>query len=198
MKIYLIRHGQTTGDLEDRYGGDYEDHLSEEGKKQAEILADKLKDKGIEIIFYSPRIRSKETTKIINKKLNAKTKEVYDFRERNAYGVMTGLRKTEANNKYPKEVAKIKKDKLNHKVKNSERYTHFRERIMKSLTDLSNSNYDTIAIITHGGPISCIIREVLRLGELKKIDDCAIIEIDKKHEYGIVNMDGATLENELI
>ena len=36
MKIYLIRHGETTGDIEDRYGGDYDDHLSKNGKQQVE------------------------------------------------------------------------------------------------------------------------------------------------------------------
>ena len=49
MKIYLIRHGQTTGDLEDRYGGDYDDHLTEEGEQQAKRLAEKLASSGIEI-----------------------------------------------------------------------------------------------------------------------------------------------------
>jgi hypothetical protein len=28
MKIYLIRHGETTGDVEGRYGGDFDDSLS--------------------------------------------------------------------------------------------------------------------------------------------------------------------------
>ena len=42
MKIYLIRHGETTGDIENRYGGDFEDHLSEKGTKQSHELAKKL------------------------------------------------------------------------------------------------------------------------------------------------------------
>ena len=36
-------------DLEDRYGGDYDDHLTEHGKEQAEKLAQKLKHSGIEL-----------------------------------------------------------------------------------------------------------------------------------------------------
>ena len=31
MKIYLIRHGETTSDIEDRFGGDYDDHLTSHG-----------------------------------------------------------------------------------------------------------------------------------------------------------------------
>ena len=64
MKIFLIRHGETTGDIEDRYGGDYDDHLSEKGKQQSKELAEKLKNKGIELIFHSPRIRATETATI--------------------------------------------------------------------------------------------------------------------------------------
>ena len=51
MKIYLIRYGQTTGDVEDRYGGAYDDELSDKGKIQAEELANKIDNSGIQILF---------------------------------------------------------------------------------------------------------------------------------------------------
>lgn len=43
MKIYFCRHGQTTGDVEDRYGGNYDDRLTELGLNQSKELAKKLK-----------------------------------------------------------------------------------------------------------------------------------------------------------
>ena len=55
MKIYIIRHGQTTGDVEDRYGGAYDDELTDKGKTQAQELASKLSDSGIKILFCSDR-----------------------------------------------------------------------------------------------------------------------------------------------
>lgn len=70
MKIYIVRHGQTTGDLEDRYGGDYDDHLTEEGEKQAMVLTDKLKDEGIQITMCSPLIRAQETAKILQNSIS--------------------------------------------------------------------------------------------------------------------------------
>ena len=39
MKIFIVRHGETTGDLEDRYGGDYEDHLTLHGKEESKEAA---------------------------------------------------------------------------------------------------------------------------------------------------------------
>jgi broad specificity phosphatase PhoE len=35
MIIYLIRHGESTSDIDNLYGGDYDDHLTENGKAQA-------------------------------------------------------------------------------------------------------------------------------------------------------------------
>jgi broad specificity phosphatase PhoE len=52
MKIYIIRHGETTSDIENRYGGDYDDHLTEKGVNQAKDLSAKLADCGIQIISY--------------------------------------------------------------------------------------------------------------------------------------------------
>ncbi|HIH50661.1 MAG: alpha/beta fold hydrolase [Candidatus Micrarchaeaceae archaeon] len=195
MKIYLIRHGETTGDVEDRYGGDYDDNLSPKGVRQSKELAKKLKGKGIEIIYVSPRIRAIETASIVNKSLNVKLKIVDDLRERNNYGILTGLLKSEAKQRHPEEVKELGKG-IHHKVNNSEDYVHFKKRIMKAFKKIANDKeHRTTAIITHGGPIRCIIREILKAGELARdLNDCAILTIKKdKSNLSIVNLDGAVL-----
>ncbi|MCX6795484.1 MAG: histidine phosphatase family protein [Candidatus Falkowbacteria bacterium] len=105
MKIFFIRHGQTTGDLEDRYGGDYDDQLSEDGRKQAEILFSELKNKGIKAIISSPLIRALETAKIISN-LGCPIVIEPGFKERNQYGILTGKIKSEAKNQFPDLVEK--------------------------------------------------------------------------------------------
>jgi len=185
MIVYLVRHGETTGDIEDRYGGDYDDHLSNKGKEQAKELAEKLRGKGIQIIFSSPRIRAKETARIVGKTLNVKVKFLNDLRERNNYGILTGLIKSEAKKKYPREVKKLEEDELRHNVTSSEDYDSFKQRIVNAFDlILNNREHDTVAVISHGGPVRCIIRIVLNLGELKNLGDCAILEI-KKDDKGI-------------
>jgi broad specificity phosphatase PhoE len=195
MKIYLIRHGQTTADVEDRYGGDYDDHLTGLGKKQAQELAGKLKGRGIEVIYHSPMIRATETARIITNDLSLELRVVPDLRERNVCGVVTGLTKTEARERFPDQVEELSKGTIYPKVKGSEQYNPFKERVLKAFGQVTSSDYSTIAVITHGGPISCIVRELLRLGELKRLGDCAILEINKNgKEYKLVNMDNAELE----
>src|SRR5262245_32841169 len=111
MKIYLIRHGQTTGDLEDRYGGSYDDHLTKKGQEQIRAKAQRLHGKSIEIIFSSPLIRTKETAEIIRTDVEVPIEYVDGLRERH-YGILTGLTKEEAKQKYP-EAVKLHEDYKN-------------------------------------------------------------------------------------
>lgn len=186
MKIYLIRHGQTTGDLEDRYGGDYEDHLSEEGVIQAKELAIELSNSGIGKIYCSPRIRAQETAQFIGERIGLHVEIIDDIRERNHYGILTGMVKAEAKEKYPEEVERVK-DVYN-MAQGGEDYTHFKERITKAWELLTKSDDNVIGIVTHGGPIRLIFREILKAGEIK-IGDCA---------YAILNVNGSNIEIEYL
>jgi probable phosphoglycerate mutase len=189
MKIYLIRHGQTTGDLEDRYGGDYDDHLTETGRKQARKLAEKLIKSNIEIIFCSPRIRARETAEIVAEKIGCRVEIVDAVRERNMYGVLTGMVKGEAKGKYPEHVEALKNHQ--HSIPQSESYEQFGERIQKAFDSITKLPYKTVAILSHGGPISFTVREILKLGDVV-IKDCGFVELEKNdsHNFSVIEMDG--------
>jgi broad specificity phosphatase PhoE len=188
MRIYLIRHGQTTGDIEDRFGGDYEDHLTQEGESQSKQLAEKLVNKNIEIIYCSPRIRAQETARILKETINAPIEVIDDIRERNHYGVMTGMVKAEAKEKFPQLIELLKDTK--NTIEGGEDYESFKERVVASWNRLTTSNHKTIAILSHGGPIRLIFRELLNKGEIK-IGDCAFATIEGiSDELSIVDMDG--------
>lgn len=174
MKVFLLRHGQTTGDVEDRYGGDYDDHLTELGRAQAEDLARQLVDKDIEVIFTSPRLRALETAEILKEKLKVEVQTIDDFRERNQNGIMTGMVRAEAKEKYP-QLVELLKDPHN-TVEGGEDYHRFGQRIESALNEVKNSGFSTIAVVTHGGPIRYFFRDILPLGEIE-IGDCAWAEV---------------------
>jgi broad specificity phosphatase PhoE len=195
MKIYLIRHGESTSDVENRYGGKYNDHLTEKGINQSKELAKKLTDKKIQIIFSSPYLRAKEMAEILKKDLNCDLQIIDNIRERNHYGILSGMEKDEAKTKYPKLAEELKDYK--NAITGAEDYETFKKRIIKTFQKITNSKYNKIAIITHGGPIRCLFREFFKLGEFKDdLADCAIIEIEKENNnFKINKMDGAKLES---
>jgi broad specificity phosphatase PhoE len=173
--IYLARHGQTTGDVEKRYGGDYDDHLTVLGRSQSSQLAELLSSEGIEQLFASPRIRAQETAEIIAEKLGLIATTLDGFRERNAYGVLTGLTKKEAKAKYPDQVELL--NNAHNTVSGGEEYIPFRQKITSALDDVSRVTADKIAVVTHGGPIRLIFRDILKMGEVD-IGDCGFAALE--------------------
>lgn len=192
MKIYLIRHGQTTSDVEDRYGGDYDDHLTPLGEKQAEELAQKLRDKGIEIIFSSNRIRAQETSKILKKTLKVEVKTIDDLRERNLYGILTGMIKANALKRYPKLVERLKN--TDDTIDGAEDKDAFVKRVVAALKSISKTNYKNVAVITHGGVIRRIYAELLGVKKESheiKIADCAFAKLEATGDkFSLMTSDG--------
>ncbi len=67
MKIYVARHGQTSWNKENKICGRTDIELDDEGRKQAGLLADRLKNKNISVIIASPLKRAQETAGYISK-----------------------------------------------------------------------------------------------------------------------------------
>jgi probable phosphoglycerate mutase len=177
MKLFLIRHGQTTGDLEDRYGGTYDDHLTELGQKQLQQTAEQLIGKGIETIYHSPLIRARESAEIIADKIGCPLVEVTGIKERD-YGILGGLTKAEALDKYP-DAVEAHKDYLNTDPE-GESWEDFNTRVGDAFVEILNqanvAKHETIIILAHGGSLKRILDH---LGEPlpDSIADGGIIEI---------------------
>lgn len=178
MVLVFIRHGQTTGDVEDRYGGDYEDHLTALGREQANAAADKLTDLGIKKLYTSPMIRAMETASIVAQKLKMLPEIKKEFRERNSYGILSGMTKTEAAQKHPEQVA-LAQDTHN-TLEGGEDYLLFSRRIIGGLHSLMKNPADVLAVVTHGGPLRFIFRDILHKGEIE-LDDCALAILEAKN-----------------
>lgn len=193
MKIYLIRHGESTSDIKQKYDGDYDDHLTNQGLQEAEEIAEKLVGSKIQIIFSGSKVRVRETSKIIADKLNCQVRVEDDLNEQDIYGAYVKLGKNKPEEEYRK-LGEILVNREN-AIKGAETYKHFKDRIIKSFSKIISDKFETIAIVTHGGPIRSIFREILELGEFEKIGNGAIIELEKRGpSLSVVKMNNADLE----
>ena len=100
--LILVRHGQSTWNLEKRFTGWVDVDLTEIGKSEAEKAGLLVKNKGIEINFYysSFQLRANHTLKIIQKVLNKEKSftRAWQLNERH-YGALTGLNKLQMGKK---------------------------------------------------------------------------------------------------
>lgn len=66
MEVLFVRHGKTEWNHQKKMQGNVDIPLSEEGIIHAKKMAEKLKNKKIDVAFCSPLSRAKETMEIIN------------------------------------------------------------------------------------------------------------------------------------
>jgi len=96
--LILVRHGQSTWNLENRFTGWVDVDLTENGKSEAKKAGQLIKNEKINIdLYYSSfQLRAKNTLKIIKNELqdNKNFKSFWELNERH-YGALTGLNKDE-------------------------------------------------------------------------------------------------------
>ena len=65
MKIFIVRHGQTDWNLEQRLQGSIDIPLNETGRSQARALRDRIKNMKFDICYCSTLFRAAETAQIL-------------------------------------------------------------------------------------------------------------------------------------
>lgn len=97
--ILLVRHGQSTWNLEHRWQGQADPPLSDHGRHQAFAAAASVG--AVDVIASSPQVRALETATIIGEQIGVGPIQAVDgFRERNA-GTWSGLTTSEIEERWP-------------------------------------------------------------------------------------------------
>ncbi len=99
-RLFLLRHGETQANLEQRYQGQGESHLSELGIEESEALSDFLAKEDFSAIYSSTLSRSYETAKIIAKPHGLDVTKISGLIERD-YGIWEDMKFDEIRRKYP-------------------------------------------------------------------------------------------------
>ncbi len=161
MKIYLVRHGESVGNKA-RVHQTAEMGLSDTGRKQARLVAERLKNLKINLIYSSTFLRARQTSEIISKALNVPI-EYLDF--------LTELRNpSEIHNKKindPK-IAKIKElvkknfAREDFRYSDEETFPELNTRVKKVLKHFTQKHLEqNIVCISHASMIKAIISKMV-------------------------------------
>lgn len=174
MKIYLIRHTEADDDRRNSFGGISDDPLIDSGREYARKTGEILHGKGIKCFFTSPYKRARETADLINETLNVNIVEIYGLRERNSYGVLSGVEKEIAKKLFPKiyeRVQQMEKDgtkpsNSNETLPGAEIYLDLLLRAKDAFAQIFREgelmNYDCVAVVTHGGFSYALFKDVIK------------------------------------
>lgn len=152
-RLYLVRHGQSAGNAEGRFGGHSPTPLSELGKQQAELVAQALARENINAIYTSDLFRAVQTAEPLAKLLDLPIVKTDAFRERNV-GVLEGLTFDESKEEYPKDYYALVNRKVHHVITKGESYRHLLRRATGALNEILHIHRgEKIAIFSHTGAI---------------------------------------------
>ena len=160
-RLYLIRHGQSAGNAEGRFGGHSATPLSALGLQQAEITAQILAKEKIAAIYSSDLLRAVQTAEPLANILNQEIIPSADFRERHV-GVLEGLTFDEAREQFPKDYYALVNRKIGHIITNGESYRQLLNRSMRALRKILRENRGKkVVIYSHTGAICFITLQLL-------------------------------------
>jgi len=154
--VLLIRHGQSQGNAEGRFGGHTDTPLSPRGRAEARRTAQALASESFDVIACSDLARAIETATPLANLVGLELQTAEAFRERSV-GVMEGLTFEEAAAQHPEQYAALLRRDFEHVLLGGESYRQTLDRASKKLDEMVDQyKGGRIAIYTHTGTI-CIL-----------------------------------------
>jgi broad specificity phosphatase PhoE len=155
-RILLVRHGQSQGNAERRFGGHSPTPLSELGLAQAEATARALAAEGVTAIYSSDLLRAVQTAEPLARETGLEVCRTSALRERSV-GLMEGLTFEEAAESFPEEYGALLRRDFEHVLPGGESYRQLLDRAAAELDRaIERHRGGTVAAFSHTGTI-CIL-----------------------------------------
>ncbi len=159
--MFLVRHGATTLTAEDRFAGETDVPLSDEGREQARRLATRLRDEQIRKVFASPLGRTVETARILAGPLGCEV-ETRDGLREISHGRWEQLTRREVEERFPEEAAEWEKDPYTFAPVGGESGLMVTARALPVLIDIvRTSPGETVLVVSHKATIRLLVSSLL-------------------------------------
>ena len=190
--VFFIRHGQTEWNKALRYQGHSDIALTEEGLKQAELVAGRLAHEPFSAIYSSDLSRARITAERIAEKHGLPVTITPDFREV-GFGDWEGLRYNQINDGWPDDMDKFFRQPGQVSIPGGETFHAVQERTNKAL-DKIRARHDgqCVAVVTHGGAIRTMLCSALGISlDLLwsfRQDNTAVNIVEYEAKYNILRL----------
>ncbi len=162
-KLYLVRHGETEWNREDKMQGVKDSPLTDKGIEHAGLLGERLKGLpgGIDIIYTSDLGRASDTAGIIGRYLSLPVTADERLRERNM-GIFEGYSWDYVRENFPQEFKKTVSDDNSYRIPEGESKNEYIEKV-RSFLDFASHEHegDRVLAVTHRGFINFALRIIL-------------------------------------
>ncbi len=190
MRLHLIRHGQSISNAEGRVQGHLDVPLSDQGIREAELLADRLVSLPIAALYTSPLKRAHRTAQTVAERLDIKL-QARDFLMERDVGELSGLTGDEIGEKFPAWRERRYLTNAQDIVPGYEGDEPFNERVIPNMRALIEAHSDQeLAVVTHGGVIGAFCRHALGITKRRSasIDNGSLTTFDIRDGFTHVQL----------
>ena len=160
-RIFLVRHGSTILSAEDRFAGETDVPLSDEGREQAGRLAQRLRNEEIDAIYASPMGRTMETASILAAPHQKQVIQKDGLREI-SHGRWEERTRAEVEKMFPDEYAKWEEDPFTFAPEGGESGLQVTARALPLLLQLVGAHEGKkVLIVSHKATIRLILSLLL-------------------------------------
>lgn len=192
MKFILVRHGETTANVNGLFCGHMDVQLTKKGLAQAKDVAIRLKDRKIHKIISSDLSRAYNTASIINQYHHLEIKKDASLREIN-FGACEGYTYDDLVEMKPEAFKEKNVGQWDFTFPEGENLEVLTKRVMKTLDEERHqcNQTDTVLVVVHAG----VIRSVLSMAVAQSkdaywhfdIDNCGVVELDYYDEFCMIS-----------
>ena len=160
-RLYLVRHGATQLTAEDRFAGATGVDLSDEGREQAQRLAERLEGDQLAAVYCSPLSRTAETARILARP-HGLTPAPRDGLREIDHGRWEGLTRSEVEARYPDEYAAWEADPFTFAPLNGESGVAVLARALPVVREIVTAHPDErVLVVSHKATLRLILSSLL-------------------------------------
>jgi broad specificity phosphatase PhoE len=182
MRLILVRHGESVGNFENRLQGQEDYDLTDLGRRQAELTALRLRDVGTCTVYTSPLLRAASTATAIGEVLGCAPVLLPGVAEY-SFGELSGMTYREVREHFAATPETANLPAAEREYPGEEGRVNFQQRVTEAIWQVVEKHPgETIAVVSHGGPIALFCQSVLGLPYKRPmpfgVDNCSLAIIE--------------------
>ena len=148
-KLFLIRHGEVTWNKQACYTGWTDLPLTENGIRQAEAVAERLREESLDAVYCSDLQRARVTAEVIAGTHGQNAIADQDLRELN-YGEWEGVEEARLPELFPEVYAAWKESPASVPAPEGESFSQLRDRVARAMSRIMAAHPDgVVAVVAH-------------------------------------------------
>ena len=181
-RLYLIRHGETAWNLEQRVQGQLDPPLNERGRQQSQAAADRLAQVKLDALYASDLKRAAEGAELVAAPHRLRPILASELRERH-FGALQGYTLADAAQECGSWYDSWSRNRLNQAPPGGETHGEMTERVMEFIWGIIEERPgEAVAVVTHGGPIKALVCEMLGISQpfwrRTRVENCSLTVVE--------------------